>query len=226
MNTLGIRAQLFLCAVVASTLAAASSAAAQPELTEQERARAREHFERGRELADQGDCNAALGHFQAGYELSGRPLFLFNAGECARQAGRTDVAREHYEGYLEQEPDGEMADIARERLEQLPAPSEDMEDVDSVEDTAPDAAPGPETQTPTPAEAAAASEVARGAERRRRPLAGGESERSVWRSWPLWLSVGVVVAAAVAIPIAITQSGGGGPSCGSNCEIVDFRDAM
>ncbi|MEM9864957.1 MAG: hypothetical protein AAF938_25365, partial [Myxococcota bacterium] len=45
--------------------------------------RARVHYAEGRAHADAGDYPAAHADFRAGYELSHRPLFLFNMAESS-----------------------------------------------------------------------------------------------------------------------------------------------
>ena len=77
------------------------------------------HFQRGEQLAAAGRYADAYAEFATGYELSPRPLFLFNMGECANQNSDVARARKAYLAYLQTAPTGSMADIARERVAAL-----------------------------------------------------------------------------------------------------------
>ncbi len=73
-------------------------------------------FKRGETLVAQQRYVEAYGEFAAAYRLSGRPLFLFNMGECARAGGDSERARQAYEQYLREDPTGKVAATVRERL--------------------------------------------------------------------------------------------------------------
>ncbi|MEM9194005.1 MAG: hypothetical protein AAGF12_32820 [Myxococcota bacterium] len=91
--------------------------ASNPVHAQSEDERARAHFEAGQAHAAVGRCEAANREFAQGYELSGRPAFLFNMAECARHDGQTQAAQELYRRYLTEDPDGPLASLARERLD-------------------------------------------------------------------------------------------------------------
>ncbi len=180
-------------------------------------ARARAHFLRGRELVDQHEYRAAYEQFQAGYELSERPLFVFNMAECAREGGAAASARRHYVRYLELEPDGSMSELAHRRLEELDAPPPEVVPTSRAEparmafdvgETAPEPAAGPTVDV-----TAAPADAARTAEARRMP----------WQGWWFWTIVGVgLLAVAIATTTGVVvANGNGGPECGAMC--ADFR---
>ena len=99
---------------------------------------AKTHFELGQTYSSAHRYEEALAEFSAGYELSRKPLFLFNMAECARLAGKPERARELYERYVAEDPSGKLTRVAHERLEDLRvAPS-------------PRAAPGAELVTAPP----------------------------------------------------------------------------
>ncbi len=77
---------------------------------------AAERFKRGAALVEQHRFVEAYGEFEQGYRLSGRPLFLYNMGECARAADNDAQARAAYQRYLREAPDGKLAATVRERL--------------------------------------------------------------------------------------------------------------
>lgn len=163
--------------------------------------RGRAHYEKGKELVDAGRYAEALVELTRGYELTGRPLFLFNMAECARALGDTAQARDWYERYLAAEANGPFANAARARLVELtppPAP-------------APEPAPSPVIPAPQTISAPAAPlDVAI----REQPAPRSESHtvRNV-----VLVSVGVaLLAGSVAIYVA-TRS----PECGTGC--IDLR---
>jgi hypothetical protein len=83
---------------------------------------ARLAFERGETLYKEGRYAEARAEFAAGYELSHRPLFLFNMAECSRLDHEPALARTQYERYMSEAPTGELVSLARQRLAALPAP--------------------------------------------------------------------------------------------------------
>lgn len=113
MTSLALIACLAAQVVVATPLAHAQGSA-------DVETRARTYFENGRRLSAEGRYAEALAEFSGGYELSRRPLFLFNMGECARAMGETARAREYYERYLREDPSGDLAAQAKSRLAALP----------------------------------------------------------------------------------------------------------
>jgi hypothetical protein len=93
---------------------------AQPNPTEDARqVQARAYFDRGNAHYKAGRYLEARAEFAAGYELSRRPLFLFNMAECSRLDGNLELAREGYERYLREAPTGSEAALAKQRLAAL-----------------------------------------------------------------------------------------------------------
>jgi hypothetical protein len=94
--------------------------AAPPARAEEQDAKA--HFASGQELFAHGSYPEAMQEFSAGYQLSHRPLFLFNMAECARLLGDAARARALYSQYIDEDPDGRLVATARERLAASPTP--------------------------------------------------------------------------------------------------------
>lgn len=207
----------------------ASGETSPADLSESQReARAREHFRQGQQLVEEGECEQAVDRFEAGYELTERPLFLFNIAECARKDGDPDRARRHYERYLEEDPEGSMGETARARLDELPESDSSAQDAEAseAEANAGNAGSDASNAVPTPAQAAQTSASVGSAEQGGAADAGDDTRgQPVWKRWPLWAAVGAAVVAATVVPIAVTQKGGNGPSCGGDCQLIDFRDA-
>lgn len=201
-----------LLILVMLVLAAPSVADAEPRggkttLSDAEKQkRGRAHFARGKQLADEKRYVEALVELSTGYELTGRPLFLFNMAECARALNDVVQARELYEKYLAAEGNGPFANAARARLVELaPAPPP------------PAAEPPPPAPVviPPPATVAASTEAAAP----REPIAPAPERRSeshLGRN-VLIVSVGLALVAGSIAIYAVTR----GPECGTGC--VDLR---
>ncbi len=80
---------------------------------------ARELFEAGQLSADRGDYQRALELFQESFELSDRPVLLFNAGNAAERLRNDDLAIELYSSYLERLPEAGNREAVERRLERL-----------------------------------------------------------------------------------------------------------
>jgi hypothetical protein len=83
-------------------------------------ARARTHFEAGRALFNLGNYTDAVREFSAGYQLSPRPGFLLNLGQCYRKLNDLPRAREMYQHYLrDASPDDPEVPQARSVLHEI-----------------------------------------------------------------------------------------------------------
>ncbi len=125
-----------LAALVAAALAAAvlpSPASVQagpgdresggptPRASDEERATARRHFLRGKELHAAGKYLEAAAEYREAYEHLHAPAFLYNVAQVYRLAGDRKSAIEYYRKYLELEPEGEGSADAREFIAALEA---------------------------------------------------------------------------------------------------------
>jgi tetratricopeptide (TPR) repeat protein len=197
-------ARTFAALMVSFIVCAASARA-------QEDARARAHYDAAQAHVAAERYDEAYAEFSAGFELSQRPAFLFNMGECALHAGRRDQARADYARYLERAPTGAMSDIARRRLGELgPVPAPVV------------ASPAPEE--PTPAEVARAESDERAEVLRASALA--PTSREIWQEDAFWIVGATVLALAIGGAIAggvVASESSNGPMCGAGCVSVDFR---
>ncbi|HEY1816077.1 MAG TPA: hypothetical protein VGG74_27205 [Kofleriaceae bacterium] len=125
---------------------------------------AKAHYEQGQTLYTAGRFAEARAEFLAGFELSKKPAFLFNAAECARLLGDTRVARDGYSKYLDLDPNGRLAMLAMQRLAELgtsQAPAPEPAPTPPAPTPAPASAPTPApTVIPSPAAAAATASTA------------------------------------------------------------------
>ena len=70
--------------------------------------RAREHYKKGTQAFQRERYDEAFQLWQAGYQLSGRPLFLLNMAHAERRRGQLHKARELYRRYLLVDPSSEL----------------------------------------------------------------------------------------------------------------------
>jgi tetratricopeptide (TPR) repeat protein len=109
----GIALCVALSALFSSSLVQAQSEHVQNADTE---AQARREYETGRRLYDAGQYRDAIEHFNAGYALAPRPIFLLNIGQAHRQLFEPTLARESYAAFLAHAP---IDDPARPEVEEL-----------------------------------------------------------------------------------------------------------
>jgi hypothetical protein len=82
-------------------------------------AEARSHYEMGLKLFDAREHEQALIEFQKANELKTRPAALFMMAQCEYLLGRLKEARGHYQRYVNQNPGGEFAALASDRVEAI-----------------------------------------------------------------------------------------------------------
>ena len=80
---------------------------------------ARSRFRVGQTLYREGRFLDAAREFETAYELSPRPMLLFNAYLAYRDAGDLENAVPNLRRYLEEEPDAQNAALLRQRLDSL-----------------------------------------------------------------------------------------------------------
>ena len=79
-------------------------------------AAARSHYEMGLQLFDAREHEQALIEFERANELKSRPAALFMMAQCQYLLGRLKEARKNYQRYADQNPNGEFASLARDRI--------------------------------------------------------------------------------------------------------------
>jgi hypothetical protein len=178
---------------------------------------AKERFKRGKVLVEKKQLAEAYDEFARGFAASNRPGFLFNMAEAARGMGKLDVARDDYERYLAADPTGPYATLSTQRLAELPKR-------EPLPPPRPIAAPvsPPAIVIPPPAESAQRIEATPASADR--PMVDDKSEPSkpLWKRWPVWVGVGVVLVGGVLATVMLTS--GDSMTCGSNPNCVDLRN--
>jgi PEGA domain len=108
-----------LVVVLAAALAGlASSVASRRARADDESAtaEARSHYEMGLKLFDAREQEQALIEFEKANELKTRPAALFMMAQCEYLLGRLKEARGHYQRYVNENPEGEFAALASDRV--------------------------------------------------------------------------------------------------------------
>lgn len=103
-----------VCAIALTTAFAPGNAFAQ---TDDDTARS--FYEAGVAAHTLGRFEVALTAFTQGYELSGRPQFLYNMASCQDRLHRSAEALALYQQYIEALPEDENHDVAVRRMEFL-----------------------------------------------------------------------------------------------------------
>jgi hypothetical protein len=104
------RRHLLLSALVVVALPA------RPARCDDATAEARSHYEMGLQLFDAREHEQALIEFTRANELKSRPAALFMMAQCQYLLGRLKDARANYQRYAEENPQGEFASLARDRV--------------------------------------------------------------------------------------------------------------
>ena len=211
------RARLILAAIIAAlaTLAAAPRAARGEEVAvpAADVRKARELYKQGDEAFRAGRFEEAHRHWQQGYALSGRPLFLVNMGHAERRRGDLASARALYQRYLLVEPDSKL----RADVEAV------VKEIDETLATAPasetppatTSAPQPPLQllptAPPPAPPDPAAALLVRSSRDSSPDSAA-SPPPIYRRWWFWAGAGGAVAVGLASAVLVIRSSGDGPA--------------
>jgi len=114
-----MRRVLALAGVVCALVATAAADDTTPSAEDMEKAR--EHYAKGKAHHDAGEYDQAAVEYEKSYELSRSPVLLYNLAQVERLGGHPEKALAHYKRYLELQPDGQGAQIAREFMEAITA---------------------------------------------------------------------------------------------------------
>jgi hypothetical protein len=81
--------------------------------------RAHQHYEEGTSLFESGNKEQALIEFQLANAIAPKRENIFMIAQCEYHLGQLVSARAHYRAYLAEQPKGELADLARLRIEAI-----------------------------------------------------------------------------------------------------------
>ena len=213
---------LALGAGSAGSLAGRSAAAADSENVR----KAREHYKAGDTAFKAGRYEDAYREWEAGFDLSGRPLFVVNMAHAQRKRGELQRARALYQRYLVMEPTSKLRAEIEGVLEEIdaaieaeaatkPAPAPDS--ATAVAAPPPVAAPPLVlTPPPPPPEHRAVANLG----------AAGSSEgadRPIYQRWWFWTAAGGAVVAGVLTAVLLR---GGGDSYTKNGSLGTIGSAL
>jgi hypothetical protein len=77
------------------------------------------HSKQGKAYFEAGDYDRAVAEYQAAYDIDGKPTRLYNIAVSYEKKGDASQAVAYYQKYLAADPDGEVADYAREAIAAL-----------------------------------------------------------------------------------------------------------
>ncbi len=106
-------------ALVLAGVLAIVAAPARAHAADDATAQARSHYEMGLKLFDAREHEQALIEFSKANEIKSRPAALFMMAQCEYLMGRLKDASIHYQRYATENPDGEFAELARDRVESI-----------------------------------------------------------------------------------------------------------
>lgn len=197
-------------------------------------ARGKVHFQAGQRLSNSGDYAGAYREFEAGYNLTGRTLFLFNMAEAARANGDAAKARANYLEFLRVDPKNALAATAQARIDELdrkagtsPGPAPGTSTTPPAVTTSPGGTqheplpllPPPVTGSPPPS--GNPGETLPAASLTTTTTTHGAESTPVWKKWPFWAVVGgAIVGGSVAV-YAVSRDNGS--ACGAGCAQLNFR---
>ncbi len=105
--------------MVLASLLAIVAVAAPARAADDATAQARSHYEVGLKLFDAREHEQALIEFSKANEIKPRPAALFMMAQCEYLMGRLKDASAHYKRYADENPNGEFAELARDRVESI-----------------------------------------------------------------------------------------------------------
>lgn len=119
-SRISLGAAVMLALVLRWSAVDAQPAPASPDSTsEGQRAAAKELTDEAIAAQEAKNYETALALYMKAYQLVPHPILLFNIGQAYRLAGNLDQAELFYRRYLERDPDGPYASIAREFIASL-----------------------------------------------------------------------------------------------------------
>ena len=166
---------------------------------------ARAHFETANAHYAIGEFSEAATEYETAYKLKPDAALLFDAGQAHRLAGNHQKALTIYRNFLRMYPDNPNApEVMKQvkREEEAIAADDKAKKAPPTGTVAPAATPAIAASPTTPAQATTTpSSMPAG-----KVATTRETARPVYKKWWLWTAVGVAVAAAVVIPIAVVET--------------------
>lgn len=159
-------------------------------------AEARQHYQKAQGHFAVGEFADAAAEFEAAYKVKNDPALLFNAAQSRRLAGDNEKALILYKNYLQFHPRARNIDEVNDQIQKLEeaiAAAEKAKTAPPIGTVEPSPPPKDEPAPPAPKAIA-------------EPQPKAEHKTPIYKQWWLWTAVGVVVAAAVVIPVAVVAT--------------------
>lgn len=156
-------ASVLCVALPLSTVTLVSSEAraqAKPQLSESQRSKAGEHYQKAKRLYDLAKYKEAVDEYQAAYLISADPALLFNIAQSYRLADQPIEAVRFYRNYLRNAPDAPNRADVEKRIADLEKQMADRERAKNEPAPPPVVTPAPAPVAPPPVVAPAPAPVA------------------------------------------------------------------
>lgn len=160
---------------------------------------ARAHYNQAQGHFAVGEFKLAADGYQAAYKLKQDPALLFNAAQARRLAGENTQALILYKNYLQFHPKARNISEVKEqitKLEEAIAAAESAKTSPPINTVEPDRTEPKETTAPPQQQVVVTPPS-------EKPV---DKPVPIYKKWWLWTAVGVVVVAAVVIPVAVVAS--------------------
>jgi tetratricopeptide (TPR) repeat protein len=118
---MNLRSLIVAMLVVPWFVAIAGAQPAPRVVSAEDKKKAGEHFERGRNAYNFGNYDVAISEYQAAFDLTGAAEFIFNIAQTHRTKGNKQAALETYKKYIAIDPGGAGVASARSHIEALEA---------------------------------------------------------------------------------------------------------
>ena len=164
---------------------------------------ARQHYKAATGHFAVGEFSEAAAEYESAFKLHQDPALLFNAAQSRRLAGENQKALVLYKNFLHLYPSSPNIPAVREQIDKLQEaiaadnkaktspPTTTVEPKSEPKNEPTTATTTTTTPTTTPATTASAPT---------------NEKPPIYKKWWLWTAVGVVVVAAVVIPVAVIES--------------------
>ena len=212
LRTLRTAALAIVLSLVAVVSLARTANAAPP--TPEEKAKAREHYQKGNTHYDIKEFSEALTEFKNAYRIVQDPAFLYNIAQCYRKLGQDVEALDYYRNYIRRAPNAPNRAEVDHRIQEIEREQEakSLIGVPPTNDTKaapPNNKTGPITPiTPPPVNGSATGAAPPPLPTNNNPTAGNATPTIVaapqatgssafYTRWWFWTAVGAVVVGAV-----------------------------
>ena len=104
---------------------ASAQEVSRPQLSEAQKQKTKEHYEKATRLYNVGKYQEAIGEYEAAYLVSADPVMLFNIAQCHRLNNQPDEAARFYKNYLRNAPGAPNRDDVERKIVEMERLSEE-----------------------------------------------------------------------------------------------------